>query len=105
MWKIVWLQLIMRLSESFTQYCSAFSDIGTVKVPVGVAGPLRVRGTFIGGEFYVPLATTEAALVVWWILLFKISLCTHARNLGVCEQRNSSDQPSWWRHHIVRSPF
>lgn len=37
--------------------------IGTVKVPVGLAGPLRVRGMFASGDFYVPLATTEAALV------------------------------------------
>lgn len=37
--------------------------IGTVKVPVGIAGPLRVNGLFARGDFYVPLATTEAALV------------------------------------------
>lgn len=37
--------------------------IGTVKVPVGVVGPLRVNGLFAGGDYYVPLATTEAALV------------------------------------------
>jgi hydroxymethylglutaryl-CoA reductase (NADPH) len=37
--------------------------IGTVKVPVGVAGPLRVNGTYAQGDYYVPLATTEAALV------------------------------------------
>jgi hydroxymethylglutaryl-CoA reductase (NADPH) len=37
--------------------------IGTVKLPVGVAGPLRVNGLFAQGDYYVPLATTEAALV------------------------------------------
>lgn len=37
--------------------------IGTVKVPVGVIGPLRINGAFAKGDFYVPLATTEAALV------------------------------------------
>ena len=37
--------------------------VGTVKVPVGIAGPLRVNGTYAQGDFYVPLATTEAALV------------------------------------------
>jgi hydroxymethylglutaryl-CoA reductase (NADPH) len=37
--------------------------IGTLKIPVGVAGPLRVNGTYAQGDFYVPLATTEAALV------------------------------------------
>ncbi|HWI57977.1 MAG TPA: hydroxymethylglutaryl-CoA reductase [Bacillota bacterium] len=37
--------------------------IGTVKVPVGLAGPLRINGLFARGDFYLPLATTEAALV------------------------------------------
>jgi hydroxymethylglutaryl-CoA reductase (NADPH) len=37
--------------------------IGTVKVPLGLAGPLRVNGLFAQGDYYVPLATTEAALV------------------------------------------
>ena len=37
--------------------------IGTVNVPVGIAGPLRVQGLFARGDYYVPLATTEAALV------------------------------------------
>ena len=37
--------------------------IGTLKVPLGLAGPLRVNGLFAHGDFYIPLATTEAALV------------------------------------------
>jgi hydroxymethylglutaryl-CoA reductase (NADPH) len=37
--------------------------IGTVKVPVGVIGPLRINGLYANGDFFVPLATTEAALV------------------------------------------
>src|SRR6266480_2071175 len=37
--------------------------LGTVKVPVGLAGPLRVNGKFAQGDYSVPLATTEAALV------------------------------------------
>jgi hydroxymethylglutaryl-CoA reductase (NADPH) len=37
--------------------------IGTVKLPVGMAGPLRVNGIAAQGDYYVPLATTEAALV------------------------------------------
>jgi len=37
--------------------------IGTVKVPVGIAGPLRVNGLFANDDFLIPLATTEAALV------------------------------------------
>ena len=38
--------------------------IGVVQVPVGVIGPLRVRGEYARDEdLYVPLATTEGALV------------------------------------------
>jgi hydroxymethylglutaryl-CoA reductase (NADPH) len=47
--------------ESFKHNIEHF--IGTVKVPLGLAGPLRVNGLFAGGDYYVPLATTEAALV------------------------------------------
>ena len=37
--------------------------IGTVKLPVGLVGPLRVNGLAAQDDYYVPLATTEAALV------------------------------------------
>jgi hydroxymethylglutaryl-CoA reductase (NADPH) len=37
--------------------------IGAVQVPLGVAGPLRINGEYANGEFYIPLATTEGALV------------------------------------------
>jgi len=37
--------------------------LGAVQLPLGVAGPLRVNGSAAHGDFYIPLATTEAALV------------------------------------------
>jgi hydroxymethylglutaryl-CoA reductase (NADPH) len=37
--------------------------IGTVQVPVGVAGPIRINGSFAQGSYWLPLATTEGALV------------------------------------------
>lgn len=37
--------------------------IGTVKMPVGVIGPLVINGIHASGGYLVPLATTEAALV------------------------------------------
>lgn len=39
------------------------NPVGAVQVPLGVAGPLLVQGEHAQGLFYVPLATTEGALV------------------------------------------
>ena len=37
--------------------------VGAAQVPIGLAGPLLVRGEHVDGEVYVPLATTEGTLV------------------------------------------
>lgn len=37
--------------------------IGVAQVPIGVAGPLLIVGEHAQGEFYVPIATTEGAVV------------------------------------------
>ena len=37
--------------------------IGMAAVPVGLIGPLRISGLHARGDFYVPLATSEGALV------------------------------------------
>ncbi|CAI6099039.1 unnamed protein product [Clonostachys chloroleuca] len=37
--------------------------VGYTKVPLGIAGPLRVSGTGVDGTLYAPLATQEATLV------------------------------------------
>ena len=39
------------------------NPIGSVQMPLGIAGPLLVNGEHAQGTFYVPLATTEGALV------------------------------------------
>ena len=39
------------------------NPIGAAQMPLGVAGPLALRGDRAQGTFYVPLATTEGALV------------------------------------------
>jgi len=39
------------------------NPIGTIQIPLGVAGPLKILGEHAKGEFYIPLATSEGALV------------------------------------------
>ncbi|KZX16476.1 hydroxymethylglutaryl-CoA reductase (NADPH) [Methanobrevibacter curvatus] len=39
------------------------NSIGTIQIPIGVAGPLKINGNYAKGEFFVPLATSEGALV------------------------------------------
>ena len=44
-----------------TRHCE--NMIGIAQIPLGVIGPLKVRGEYIDDEVYVPLATTEGALL------------------------------------------
>jgi len=37
--------------------------IGCIQIPLGIAGPLSVNGEYANGSFWIPLATTEGALV------------------------------------------
>jgi hydroxymethylglutaryl-CoA reductase (NADPH) len=37
--------------------------MGFTQIPVGLAGPINVKGEVAQGDFYIPLATTEGALV------------------------------------------
>jgi hydroxymethylglutaryl-CoA reductase (NADPH) len=37
--------------------------VGVAQVPLGIAGPIQVNGTYAQGSFLVPLATTEGTLV------------------------------------------
>ncbi|MEJ2339180.1 MAG: hydroxymethylglutaryl-CoA reductase (NADPH) [Gemmatimonadales bacterium] len=48
-------------SRAALRNCENF--IGVAQVPMGVVGPLHVRSEHMDEEVYVPLATTEAALV------------------------------------------
>ncbi len=46
--------------------------IGVTNIPLGIAGPLLVHGQHARGEFYVPMATTEGALVMTYDLGMRI---------------------------------
>lgn len=37
--------------------------IGVAQVPIGIVGPLKINGEHAKGTFYVPIATTEGALI------------------------------------------
>lgn len=39
------------------------NPIGVVQIPLGIAGPLKVDGEYAKGDFYIPLCTTEGALI------------------------------------------
>lgn len=49
--------------DSRTMRGNIENPIGVAQIPVGVAGPLLVHGPHVDGVCYVPLATTEGALV------------------------------------------
>jgi len=47
--------------ENFKGYIENL--IGTIQIPLGIAGPLKINGQYAKGLFYVPLATTQSTLV------------------------------------------
>lgn len=47
--------------ESFKGNIENF--IGMAQIPIGLAGPLWINGKYASGEFFVPMSTTEGALV------------------------------------------
>jgi len=57
--------------ESISKFCfdsekaskNIENMIGAIQIPVGFAGPVIINGDYAKGEFLVPLATTEGALV------------------------------------------
>ena len=39
------------------------NSIGVLQLPMGIAGPLKIKGEYCNREVYIPLATSEGALV------------------------------------------
>lgn len=64
--------------------------IGAAQVPIGIAGPLRIDGEHAQGSFYIPLATTEGAVVASYNRgMHLLSACGGVRTTVVedCMQR------------------
>src|SRR5690242_4658928 len=54
--------------------------LGFARIPLGVAGPVRINGRAAKGEFFVPLATSEGTLVASFQHAFNaINRCGGAR--------------------------
>lgn len=51
------------LDEKIVSSGSCENMVGIAQIPLGVAGPLKISGDYIKGDFYIPLATTEGVLV------------------------------------------
>lgn len=51
------------LSTSPAQERNCENMIGYAQIPVGIAGPLKIKGSSESKDYYLPLATTEGALV------------------------------------------
>jgi hydroxymethylglutaryl-CoA reductase (NADPH) len=61
--------------------------VGFARVPLGIAGPVRIDGTAAIGEFYVPLATSEGTLVASFQHAFNaMNRSGGARASCTCEQ-------------------
>ncbi len=67
--------------------------VGMVHLPVGLAGPVLIHGTHAKGDFYVPMATTEGALVASYSRGMKA-----IRRSGGCHVLCRGG-------HVQRSPF
>jgi hydroxymethylglutaryl-CoA reductase (NADPH) len=51
------------LDEKTASVKNCENMIGVAQIPLGVAGPLKITGNHAAGDFYIPLATSEGALV------------------------------------------
>lgn len=74
--------------------------IGLAKVPMGIAGPLRINGLYAHGDFFVPMATTEGALVASYHRGAKIITASGGAT-SVCLHERISRAPGFYFKTIV----
>jgi hydroxymethylglutaryl-CoA reductase (NADPH) len=78
------------------------SYIGTINVPLGLAGPLRVCGADGTSDYHVPLATTEAALVASYSRGARLLTAAGGCNARVVAE-GVSRTPMFAFHNIVEA--
>ena len=77
--------------------------IGTVKVPIGVIGPLRINGLHANGDFLMPLATTEAALVASYARGAELGIARRRGERGAADGGRAA-QPGFQVCHTCSMP-
>lgn len=67
--------------------------IGMAQIPIGLAGPILINGSEASGDFFVPLATTEGALVA-----------SYNRGMKVCRM-SGGISTACFLEGVQRSPY
>lgn len=57
------LSALMEAGQEEGGHIHCENRVGSITIPLGVAGPFLIQGEEVKGEHYIPLATTEGALV------------------------------------------
>jgi len=76
--------------------------LGFARIPLGVAGPVRINGRAAKGDFFVPLATSEGTLVASFQHAFNaINRCGGAR--AICSDERVSRAPCFEFADLVQA--
>jgi len=76
--------------------------VGFARIPLGVAGPIRIRGSAAQGDFFVPLATSEGTLVASFQHAFNaINRCGGA--MALCGEEQVSRAPCFEFEGLVQA--
>ncbi|HKW45488.1 MAG TPA: hydroxymethylglutaryl-CoA reductase [Candidatus Eremiobacteraceae bacterium] len=81
------LVAVSKSDEASTYARNIENYIGVARVPVGIAGPLRIFGTAARGAYPIPLATTEAALVASYNRGMRLIALSGGCNAAVLDER------------------
>lgn len=75
--------------------------IGMTQVPTGLVGPLLINGTVAQGDYYIPMATTEGALVASYSRGAKVTRMSGGIS-AVCTTEGVQRTPVWKFETLVQ---